>query len=174
LIVVALTLAGLASPAATFPETAAQAIQLAAPSPLAGGWLFARAPIAGSDRTSVALIHAVDPLRSDIGIAGLMLRCGEHGFDTILVVVTPYPPSATPQVTIATGKGSRTFPASVLPTGAALALPAAASDLAWTAWRNEAELSISIVDHDSTVNGVIPIAGLDAGLRTLSAICPAP
>ncbi len=142
--------------------------------PLAGGWLLARAPIAGSNRTSVALIHAVDPLRSDIGVAGLMLRCGEHGFDTILVVVTPYPPSAAPQVTIATGKGSRTFPASVLPTGAALALPAAASDLARTAWRNEAELSVSIVDSGATVNGVIPIPSLDAALRTLSASCPAP
>lgn len=167
------------SPAATFAETAAPAPpfgapQLASPLPLAGGWLLARAPIAGSNRTSVALIHAVDPLRSDIGVAGLMLRCGEHGFDTILVVVTPYPPSAAPQVTIATGKGSRTFPASVLPTGAALALPAAASDLARTVWGGEVELSVSIVDRDATVNGVIPIPSLDAALRTLSASCPAP
>ena len=111
-IVVALTSVGLASPAATFPETAAPRAQLAAPSALVGGWLLARAPIQGSDRSSVALIHAVDPLRSDVGVAGLMLRCSEAGFDTILVVVAPYPPSAAPQVTIATGTGRRTFSAS--------------------------------------------------------------
>lgn len=103
-----------------------------------------------------------------------MLRCREYGFDTILVVVTPYPPSATPHVTVATRKESRTFSASVLPTGAALALPTAVSDLARTVWRNEVELSVSIVDDGATVNGVIPIPGLDAALRTLSASCPAP
>lgn len=170
--VAALTLAGLASPAATFPETAAA--QAAAPAPLAGGWRLARAPIPGSERGSVALIHAVDPLRSDIGVAGLMLRCGENGFDAILVVVTPYPPSAAPQVTIATAKGSWAFSASVLPTGAALALPAAASDLARTVWRSEAELSVSISDGGARVSGVIPTPSFDAALRTLSASCPAP
>jgi hypothetical protein len=174
----ALTSAGLASPAATLAETAAPAPRFAAPSlasssPLVGGWLLARAPIPGSERSSVALIHAVDPLRSDLGVAGLMLRCDEHGFDAILVVVTPYPPSAAPQVTIAAGKESRTFHASVLPTGAALALPAAASDLARTGWRNESELSVSIVDDGATVKAVIPIPGLEAALRTLSASCPA-
>jgi hypothetical protein len=172
--VAALISTALASSAATFPETAAPAIQLAAPSPLVGGWLLSRAPIPGSERSSVALVHAVDPMRSDLGVAGLMLRCGEHGFDTILVVVTPYPPSAAPQVTIATAKGPQTFSASVLPTGAALALPAAASDLARTEWANEAELSVSIVDGGATVNGVIPIPSLEAALHTLSASCPAP
>jgi hypothetical protein len=113
-------------------------------------------------------------MRSDIGVAGLMLRCSEAGFDTILVVVTPYPPSAAPQVTIASGADSRTFAASVLPTGAALALPAAASDFARTVWRGKVELSVSISDRGATLNGVIPIPNLDAALRTLSASCPAP
>ena len=175
------TIAALASAqlAATAAETGSPAppppaALRASPSTLAGGWLLSRAPIPGSERSSVALLHAVDPMRSDIGIAGLMLRCSEAGFDTILVVVTPYPPSAAPQVTIASGAESRTFAASVLPTGAALALPAAASDLARTVWRGGVELSVSISDDGATLNGVIPIPNLDAALRTLMASCSAP
>jgi hypothetical protein len=103
-----------------------------------------------------------------------MLRCGRFGFDTIVVVVTPYPPTAAPQVTIVSDAEPRTFAASVLPTGAALALPSAASDLVRTVWRHAAELSVSIVDGGDAVNGVIPIPDLDGALTTLSANCSAP
>jgi hypothetical protein len=160
--------------ALTFTPSIAERAEAAAPpppAPLTGGWVFARTPVPGSSQSSVAVMHIVDAMRSDIGLAGLMFRCGEHGIDTILIVVTPYPPSASLDVTLTNGGDSRKFSATVLPTGAALALPAAASDLMQTIWRRADALSVAVSDHGATLSGVVPTEGLDAAVGTLSASC---
>ena len=80
--------------------------------------------------------------RSDLDLAGMMLKCGEHGTEVVVVALAPFPPRARPEVTIsALGKEWR-FAVSIVPPGAELLLPAEASHLAAGPWQSAPELSV--------------------------------
>lgn len=128
-------------------------------------------PRGGAD--AVSMIHTADITRSDPELAGLMLRCGEHGAEVIIVVVTPFPPRAQPDVTVgADGKEWR-FTARVVSPGAELLLPAEATGLATGPWQLTHELVVKVSSPEQSFGGVVPIDGLGAALATLAANCPA-
>jgi hypothetical protein len=137
-----------------------------------GKWKLLRTanPTGGADAVSVS--HTADMRRSDLDLAGMMLKCGEHGTEVVVVALTPFPPRARPEVTIsALGKEWR-FAASIVPPGAELLLPAEASHLTAGPWQSAPELSVEVKSPEQSFAGVIPIDGLAAALATLTAACP--
>ena len=122
-----------------------------APHPHAtGGWRLMRAanPHGGAD--AVSMSHTADIIRSDLELAGLMLRCGETGADVVIVVVSPFPPRAHPSVTISAQGRESHFEARVLPPGAELLLPAEAAGLAAGSWQSAHELAVKVSSQEQS------------------------
>jgi hypothetical protein len=136
------------------------------------GWRLLRTANPRGGAEAVSMIHTADITRSDPDLAGLMLRCGEHGAEVAIVVVTPFPPRAQPDVTVgADGKEWR-FTARVVPPGAELLLPAEATSLAAGPWQSTRELVVKVSSPEQSFRGVVSIDGLAAALATLAANCP--
>ena len=135
------------------------------------GWRLLRTanPRGGPD--AISMSHTADTLRSDLELAGLMLRCSEKGPDVVIVVVSPFPPRAHPRVTIGADGKELQFEASVVSPGAELLLPAEAAHLAAGAWQSAHELVIKVSSQDQSFGGVIPIDGLGEAFVKLSASC---
>jgi hypothetical protein len=138
----------------------------------APGWRLVRTPTGGGSE-AVSIMHTADTAPSDLDLAGLTIRCGEHGLETLVVVIKPRPPRAKPHVSIGIGSDTRDFEASVVPPFSLLLLPAEAGTLITGAWQATPALSIHIEDGETTVSGFVPIAGLPAALQKLIASCPA-
>jgi hypothetical protein len=141
--------------------------------PAVGGWHLIRSanPRGGPD--AVSMSHTADLSRSDLDLAGLMLRCGDQSLEVVIVVVTPFPPRARPSVTIgADGKEWR-FDASIVPPGAELLLPKEATSLATGPWQLAHELAVKVSSSEQSFGGVVPIDGLGNALTTLTRNCPA-
>lgn len=137
------------------------------------GWRLLRTANPRGGAEAVSMIHTADITRSDPDLAGLMLRCGEHGAEVAIVVVTPFPPRAQPDVTVgADGKEWR-FTAKVVSPGAELLLPAEATGLAAGPWQLTHELVVKVTSPEQSFGGVVSIDGLAAALATLAANCPA-
>jgi len=121
---------------------------------------------------SVAILHTVDFERSNPRLAGLMLRCGRQGIETVIVVVEPYPPHARPQITLrALGQEFR-FIGTILPTGAGIRLPSDATGLVTGPWHKASELDIKVTEGDSAaIDGVVALSGLSEALESLNVEC---
>ena len=139
--------------------------------------------------------HTSDMMRSDLDLAGLMLRCHDartqgtgtqgmgmqrqesaptdSGAEVVIVVVTPFPPRAVPSVTIGAAGKEWHFDAHVVPPGAELLLPAEAARLAAGQWQSMHELTVKVSWQERSFGGIIPIDGLADALATLTASCPA-
>jgi hypothetical protein len=131
-------------------------------------------PATGAD--TVSIMRTADIVKSDIDLAGLMLRCAQSNFEVIVVLVRPLPPRAHPKVT-PTGGSSVDFTATVVPPGAEVLLPADASALASGPWQTAPELSVQIAATDggepsAPVQGIIPLAGLSNAIPLLLSNCP--
>jgi hypothetical protein len=137
-----------------------------------GGWRLIRSanPQGGPD--AVSMSHTADISRSDLELAGLMLRCADKGIDLVIVVVTPFPPRAQPSVTISANGKEWHFDAQIVPPGAELLLPAEAMSLTTGPWQSAHELAVKVSSPDQSFGGVVPIDGLAGALATLVANCP--
>jgi hypothetical protein len=153
------------------------------------GWrLLQGATPAGSAPPSMS--HTSDMMRSDLDLAGLMLRCHDPktestgmqaqgtaptggGAEVAIVVVTPFPPRAVPSVTIGAAGKEWHFEAHVVPPGAELLLPAEAAKLAAGQWQSIHELTVRVSWQERSFGGIIPIDGLADALATLTTTCPA-
>jgi len=129
-------------------------------------------PRGGPD--AVSMVHTADITRSDPDLAGMMLRCGDKGTEVVIVIVAPFPPRARPRVVVSADGRDWNFESSVVPPGAELLLPPEAARLAEGAWRSVAELAVKISSDQTTISGVISIAGLTPALATLAANCHQP
>ena len=124
-------------------------------------------------------MQTADITKSDLDLAGLMLRCGEGGVEVLVVLVDPLPPRAHPKVTVSAAGRSVDFTATVLPPGAAVLLPKEAGVLASGPWTAATELSVQIdvapADREpKSVRGLIPLTGLGGALASLHGNCPSP
>lgn len=139
-----------------------------------GGWRLLRTadPRGGPDAVSIS--HTADITRSDLDLAGLMVRCGEKGQEIVIVSVTPFPPRARPSVVISAKGREWPFEVGVVPPGAGLLLPIEAMNLAAGPWQLVKELSVKVTFEGRSFGGVIPIGGLGEALSTLTANCPVP
>jgi hypothetical protein len=144
------------------------------------GWRLLRAPNADGWPTA-AMTHTADMIRSDVDLAGLMLLCEDGSVQAsaasdvakvIIVVVTPFAPHANPNVTIRTADNEWQFEGSIVPPGAELLLPPAATALVRGPWLKAHELAIRISWQKRSFGGVIPIDGLAGALATLATNCP--
>jgi hypothetical protein len=140
--------------------------------PRLGEWhlLQSANPHGGPD--AVSMIHTADTGRSDLDLAGLMLRCSEKGIDLVIVVVTPVPPQARPNVRIRANDQEWRFDASIISPGAELLLPMAAMSLTRSSWQSARELAVKVSSPERSFGGVIPIDGLAEALATLISKCP--
>ena len=139
--------------------------------PAAGSWRLVRTPNPAGGRDAVSIMQTADIAKSDIDLAGLMIRCGETNLETLVVLVTPLPPRARPKITMSAGGTSSEFTGTIVPPGAEVLLPTEASLLVSGAWKARPELAVRIESESDRVNGVVPLAGLDAALPNLTANC---
>jgi hypothetical protein len=138
-----------------------------------GDWYLVQSanPHGGPD--AISMIHNADTSRSDLDLAGLMLRCSEKGVDVAIVVVTPVPPQARPAVTIRANDQEWRFDASIVSPGAELLLPGEATNLTRSSWQSAGELAVKVSWLEHSFGGVIPIDGLTQALAILIPKCPA-
>jgi hypothetical protein len=140
------------------------------PPKLASGWHLVRTanPRGGPDAVSIS--HTADITRSDLDLAGMMLRCGEKSVEVMIVVVTPFSPRARPNVSVGADGKEWKFDAQVVSPGALL-LPVEATNLANGSWQQTRELSVKVTSQNQSFGGVIPIEGLAEALATLDPNC---
>lgn len=134
-------------------------------------WRLVRSAGANAGPSVSAILHTAEFGRSDPRLAGLMLRCGNQGIETVIVVVEPFPPHAQPQIILRTlGQESR-FVGTIIPTGAGIRLPREATSLVMGPWHTARELGIKVADGDTTFEGAVALSGLPEALETLNAEC---
>lgn len=140
-------------------------------SELAGGWHLVRThnPYGGTD--AVSIMHTADTSRSDLDLAGLMIRCRKGGTEVAVVLLRPYPLRARPHVVFGTTKNETRFEATVAPPGTAVVIPLDAASLVTGPWGEFNELSIRIDDGQSTIRGVVALANLRPAIEELNASC---
>jgi hypothetical protein len=137
----------------------------------AHSWRLVRSAGTNAEPGASAILHTADFERSDPRLAGLMLRCGREGIETIIVVVEPFPPHARPQITLRTSGQENRFVGTVIPTGAGIRLPSDATGLVTGAWHTARELEIKIAAGDVAIDGVVALSGLFVALESLNAEC---
>jgi hypothetical protein len=136
-----------------------------------GSWRLVRTlnPRGGPD--AVSIMQTPDPSRSDIDLAGLMLRCSDRGFEVLIVLLHPLSSRARPQVKLTPG-GAAALAATVVSPGAALALPTEAAALVTGPWQSAPELALEVDENDKIIRGVVSLAGLAPALDLLRSNCP--
>ena len=137
----------------------------------ARSWRLVRSAGTNAEPGASAILHTADFERSDPRLAGLMLRCGREGIETIIVVVEPFPPHARPQITLRTSGQETRFVGTVIPSGAGIRLPSDATGLVTGAWHTTRELEIKVAAGDVAIDGVVALSGLSEALESLNAEC---
>lgn len=140
---------------------------------LSGGWRLVKSRNPNGGGEIVSVMHAVDTTKSDLGLAGMSLRCGSIGPEAILILLDPVPSTNPPVVTLQAGPTKTRIDASVLQDGRALLLPLAAATVSNAAKKGVAEVSVTIDTQPQAIAGVVPITGLVSALNSLSIYCPA-
>jgi hypothetical protein len=118
-------------------------------------------------------MRTADLLRSDVGFAGLTLRCSNTGFEALVVLLNPLPPRSRPKVKLAAGSTPIDVTASIVPPGAALVLPNEVATLVSGPWQSAAELAVTVEENGATITrGVVSLTGLASALALLVTNCP--
>ena len=139
----------------------------------ADAWRLVRSPNPAGGPDAISIVRTADVSRSDIDLAGLMLRCRDGAIEVLVVVVRPFPPRAHPEVTIGAGAATSEFTTSVVPPGALLLLPPSATQLAQGPWDAVPEIVVSVRDEQGPFRGVVQVSGLASALQALQSNCPA-
>ncbi|WOJ89225.1 hypothetical protein RZS28_15675 [Methylocapsa polymorpha] len=134
-------------------------------------WRRVHGPDSNGGTEAAAILHTAEFERSDPRLAGLMLRCGDHGVEVIIVVVEPFPPHARPKITLRVAGQESYFEGIVIPTGAGVRVPVDAWKLATGSQLGSKELGVKISDGESMIDGVVALAGLRPALESLSVDC---
>ena len=140
-------------------------------SELAGGWHLVRTPNPTGGADAISVTHTPDASRSDIDLAGLMIRCHERDTEVVIALLRAYPIRAKPILIFGKpGNETRLEPTVGAP-GTVLLVPGTASALVDGLWREEKDLFLQIDDGQTSIHGVIPLAGLQSAFKTLAASC---
>ncbi|MBV8765442.1 MAG: hypothetical protein JOZ66_11065 [Hyphomicrobiales bacterium] len=143
-----------------------------AQTPSGGGWRLMRTlnPHGGPD--AVSIVHTADVSRSDLDLAGLMLRCAPGGVEALVIVLDPRPPSSKPLVELRIAGVAKKFETRIVPPFTALLLPPEAAALLTNIGLASEEVAIEIETQPSAVKGTVPLVGLGGALGELRASCP--
>jgi hypothetical protein len=134
-------------------------------STLLGGWKLVRTPPPQGGPDIVSIMHASDSARSDLPIAGLMLRCSDSGIAVMVVMLGFH--GAAPKVAV----DGNPFEASAIQGGELLRLSRKATELANSHWQSVSELSIDVGLQPTPAHGVVPVTELAEAIRTLTQTC---
>jgi hypothetical protein len=142
---------------------------LAAPTshPIAGKWRLVRTPNPQDGQDVVSIMATAEFSGSDPDFAGLILRCSDSGFEILVFLIRPLPPRARPVISI----NGKKFDGSVVPPGASIRLPQAATNLLNEQWHSLSDLSIDVEDNGTTIRGVVSLKGFGDALQTLTDAC---
>ena len=127
---------------------------------VAGTWRLVRTPNPAGGADAISIMQIADPSRSDLDLAGLMVRCGEATTEVLIMLVRPFPPKSHREVTIVSGSQPVEFTATAAPPGLMLLLPPQANALADGPWQDASELTIEVADEHAPIHGVVPLPGL--------------
>jgi hypothetical protein len=141
---------------------------------LEGGWHFVRTrnPQGGPD--AISIMRTADTSRSDLELAGLMIRCSEGGTEVVVVLLRPFPARARPHVVFGKAGNQTQFEAKVVAPGTAVLIPGDATSLVGGPWQGLNDLFIRVEDGQATIRGVVALASLQPAFKVLTASCPAP
>ncbi len=137
-----------------------------------GAWRFVRTAHPQGGQDAVSIMHTADTSRSDLDLAGLMVRCAPGGPEALVVLIRPFSLRARPQVKIGKAGEEAQFEATVAPPGTAILLPKSVAALASGPWQSLSELFIEIADDQTSIHGVLELAGLKPAFELLRANCP--
>jgi hypothetical protein len=140
-------------------------------SELAGGWRFVRTPNPQGGADAISIMHTAETSRSDLELAGLMIRCREGGTEAVIVLIRAFPLRARPNVVLGKPGNETRFEATVTAPGTAILLPGDATTLVNGAWRAQNDLFIRVDNGQTTIRGVVVFAGLQAAFKLLAASC---
>jgi hypothetical protein len=142
-------------------------------SDLPGGWHFVRTrnPLGGAD--AISIMHTADMSRSDIDLAGLMIRCAGNNVEVVVVLIPALPFRARPHVVLGKPGNETQFEATVAPPGTAVLLPREAATLLSGPWQALDDLFIRVNDGQTTIHGVVALGGLQGAFKLLLASCAA-
>jgi hypothetical protein len=140
-------------------------------SELAGGWRFVRTPNPHGGADAISIMHTAEMSRSDLDLAGLMIRCREGGSEAVIVLIRAFPLRARPHVVLGKPGSETQFEATIAAPGTAILLPGDATTLVNRAWQAQSDLSIQVDDGQTTIRGVVELAGLQAAFKVLLASC---
>lgn len=141
-------------------------------SELKEGWRFVRThnPHGGVD--AISIMHTADISRSDLDLAGLMIRCNKDGAEVVIVVLRPFRLRARPRVVFGKPENETQFEAIVAPPGTAVVVSGDATTLVSVSWQALSDLFIRVDNGQSKIRGVVALAGLQAAFKVLVASCP--
>ena len=141
-------------------------------SDLAGDWHLVRThnPQGGPD--AISIMHTADTSRSDLELAGLMIRCSRSGTEVVVVLLRTFPLRARPHVLFGKPGHETQFEATVAPPGTAVLVPGDATTLISGPWQTQGDLFIQVIDGQTTVAGVVALAGLQPAFKALVTSCP--
>jgi hypothetical protein len=141
-------------------------------SELIGDWHLVRTsnPHGGAD--AVSIIHTADPSRSDFDLAGLTIRCGKVGPEALIVLLRSF--SLRDRLKVVFGRpGSETqFDATVAAPGTAVLVSTDARRLVTVSWQDLKDLFIRLEGRQTTINGVVTLAGMQPAFKLLMTSCP--
>ena len=103
-----------------------------------------------------------------------MIRCGETSAEVVIVILPALPFRTRPHVTFGKPGNEIQFEATVAPPGTVVLLPNDATALVSGPWQTLEDLFIRIDDGQSTIRGVVKLAGLAAAFKKLQASCDQP
>ena len=140
-------------------------------SELTGGWRFVRTPNPQGGPDAISIMHTADTSRSDLELAGLMIRCSSSGTEAVVVLLRAFSLRARPHVSFGKPGHETQFEATIAPPGTAILIPGHARTLVSGAWQNQKDLFIRVIDGQTTIAGVVALAGLQTAFKTLEMSC---
>lgn len=136
-----------------------------------GSWRRLQGDAADAGKSRAAILHTMDFERSDPRLAGILLQCGPHGIETVIVVVEPFPPHSQPEVTLRTPEQAFQSAGRVIPAGAGIRLQWDPAHLMALARHEASELEVKVAAGGAAMSGVVALAGLPKALEWLNAEC---
>jgi hypothetical protein len=141
-------------------------------SELTGGWHFLRTPNPNGGTDAISIMHTADISRSDLDLAGLMIRCSENGTSAFIILIRAFPFRARPHVLFGKPGNETQLEATVAPPGTAILLPGDATSFVNETWQAQDELFVRVDNGQTTIRGVVALTGVKSAFRVLVASCP--
>jgi hypothetical protein len=137
------------------------------------GWQLIRTPDPRGGADTMSISHVADLQKSDPNLAGILLRCVDRQIELFMIVIEPYPPQITINLTLKLGNSAASaYRSSVIPPGVMVRLPAEAATAILDRRQQSDDLNVSIVSGTTQpTTGVIKLTGLEQALATLRTSC---